>query len=111
MTATPPRALRQHSTVTHGTTLGSGSWFLDSIAQGGRKISAVDPAGRDRLTPGRPDRLAAGTVPGGRASEVEITLVQRPAAPTPAASATAPGGPETGTAGSTADSHAQGMAA
>jgi hypothetical protein len=67
-----------------GTALGSGSWFLDSIAQGGRKIPLSIQADG---TPGPQDglivwRLVRSLEPG---PEVEITLVQRPATPTGAA--------------------------
>jgi hypothetical protein len=75
-----------------GTALGTGSWFLDSISQGGRKIPlSIQPDG----TPGPQDglivwRLVRSLQPG---PEVEITLVQRPAAPAPAV---APAPPATG---------------
>ena len=72
-----------------GTLLGTGSWFLDSIAQGGRKIPlSIGPDGtatpQDGLVVWRLVRcLEAGP-------EVEVTLVQRPATATPAAPTPSP---------------------
>ncbi len=74
-----------------GNALGSGSWFLDSIAQGGRKIPlSVQPDG----TPGPQDglvvwRLVRCLEPG---PEVEITLVQRAASAAVVATAPAAAG-------------------
>jgi hypothetical protein len=80
-----------------GTALGTGSWFLDSIAQGGRKIPLSiqadgTPGPQDGLIVWRLVRcLEAGP-------EVEITLVQRPAAGGPPPPTVAPAPPATGSA-------------
>jgi hypothetical protein len=77
------QALRQALSGDTLSSLGTGNWFLDTIAQGGRKISLSIQADG---TPGPQDglivwRLVRGLEPG---PAVEITLVQRPAEPTPA---------------------------
>jgi hypothetical protein len=85
------QALRQALSGSTLTSLGTGNWFLDSVAQGGRKISlSIQPDG----TPGPQDglvvwRLVRGLEPG---LDVEITLVQRsaPSTPTSATSTPAP---------------------
>lgn len=86
------RALRQALSSDAGTALGTGSWFLDKVTQGGKTISmSIQPDGsvspQDGLVVWR---LVRGLQPG---TEVEVVLVQRAAAPAPAAapSPSAPG--------------------
>ena len=85
------QALRQALSGNTLSALGTGNWFLDTVTQGGRKISlSIQPDG----TPGPQDglivcALVRGLEPG---LDVEITLVQRSAAPTPTSATPTPTG-------------------